>query len=214
MLLEICKSHIIYDMEWGRRAQKPKESAMTQENINNMKNIEFQQKQIMMVGGLGDDKKQKLSPETIKQMKTNYIKMYYGFVSINWGMGKTLGVAWQKALEQMDGFIATKAKIVGHPINNELIKFHKEFRHDMAKTIMTNPYTEEKLPERLKKIFFDDGTKRVKESKGVLDSMYQQYMPKNIFEKTQVAHKFALANQKTQQMLQQLLMQQIRQRAA
>lgn len=182
---------------------------------NNVQNFDLQQKQIMMMGGIVDKKQNKLSPETIRQIQKDYVKMYYGFVSINWGMGKTLGVSWQKALEQMDGYVASKLKVGNHPLNSELIKMHREFRRDMAKAIMTNPYTDEKLKEQYKKSFLDYGTKCVKESKKSLDNMYIAHMPKQS-EKQQIASvKFNFATQRTQQMLQQMLMyQRINQRAA
>ena len=185
---------------------------MTQVNERNMQNFEFQQQQMLMMGVVINQVQEKLPPEIIKQMKKDYVKMYYGFTSINWGMGKTLGISWQKALEQMDSFVATKTKISGHPANNELINFHSEFRRDMSKAIMTNPNTNLKLEERLKKNFLDYGTKSVKESKGALDGLYQKYMPKKTNEKTQTAQGFKLGNQKANQILQQLLIQQQMQR--
>jgi len=182
---------------------------------NNVQNFDLQQKQIMMMGGLVNQKQNKLSPETIRQIKKDYIKMYYGFVSIDWGMGKTLGVSWQKALEQMDGYVMSKLKIENHPMNSELAKVHREFRRDMSKSIMTNPYTEEKLNEQYRKSFSDYGTKCIKDAKSSLDNMYMAHMPKQS-EKQQIASvKFDFANQKMQQMLQQMLMyQKINQHAA
>lgn len=181
---------------------------MTTQNTIDIQQMELRQKQFIMMGGKSNTNQKKLSELEIKQIKQKYRSMYIGFVSINWGSGKTLGVSWQKALEQMDGFIASKSKIVGHPINNELVKYHAEFRRDMARHIMTSDYSEDKLSEEHKKFFFDDGEKMLKKSKSALDSLYQQYMPQQNIEKTSIAHKFGLANQKVQQMLQQLLMQQ------
>ena len=187
---------------------------MTQ--MNNMQHNEFHQKQIMMMGGVLNTEQKKLSPETIQQMKKDYIKMYYAFTSINWGMGKTLGVSWQKALEQMDGFVAAKAKIPGHPANTELLKIHQEFRRDLARAIMNNPYVTEKLAERLKKNFIDYGTEAFKQAKSAFDNVYKQYMPNTKLDNAISATKpFGISNQQTQQLVQQILMQQMaRQRAA
>lgn len=193
------------------RAHKTKEFAMMQDYKNNIKNFELQQKQIIMMGGSVNTKQKKLSVAEIEKLKKDYRHMYFAFVSINWGMGKTLGVSWQKALEQMDSFVATKLKIVGHPINNELIKYNAEFKRDMSKHIMTSEYAQDTLSEQYKKIFFDDGEKQLKKSKAAIDSVYQQYMPEKTIEKTLMAHKFNLGQQKTQYMLQQIL---INQRAA
>ena len=175
-----------------------------------MKNldIEFQQKKIIMMGGDIKNNVKKLSLAEIEQIKKNYRLMYFGFVSVNWGNGTTLGMAWQKALTQMDAFVASKAKIAGHPINSELVKIHTDFRRHMAKHIMTSDYSENKLLEKHKKLFLDMGEKDLKKSKAYFDNMYQQYMPQKTVEKTPLMHKFGIGAQKAQQMLQQLLIQQ------
>lgn len=198
----------------GGEAEKPKEFAMTQMFENSMQNLELQQKQIMMMGGLINKKQKKLSEEEIKQLKKDYSLMYFGFVSINWGQGKTLGVSWQKGLEQMDAYIKSKSKIMGHPVNNELVKIHSEFRKLMAKTIMTNPYVEEKLDERLKEEFLKFGMKDLRKGKGALDATYEKYMPEQTVNKTVDANKFNVANQNARQMFQMLMLQNIQQRQA
>ena len=195
---------------------------MTQMFLKNVKNFEFQQKQIMMLGGIVDAKQKKLSPEVIKQMQKDYRRMYFDLVSINWGQGKTLGVSWQKGLEQMDAFVASKVKIANHPANDELLKFHTEFRKDMAKTIMTNPYVEDKLDDNLKQKFLEDGMKDLSKAKGALDNMYKQYMPEKTQEKvqektlgnSQKAQQLNVANHKTEQILQILMQQRMNARAA
>lgn len=187
---------------------------MTNDFENNMQNFELQQKQMMMMNAIVNKNQKKLPPEVIKQLKKDYVHMYFGFVSVNWGQGKTLGMAWQKALEQMDGFVASKTKIAGHPLNEELVKMHGEFRREMAKTIMTNPYVNEKLDERLKKQFLDYGTKSISESKKTLDSMYAQYMPEKTLNKNSNTKSFEIAKLHTQKMIQQMLLQQSYQRAA
>jgi len=167
---------------------------MMNEQKNNSKNLEIFQKQIIMMGGDIKKEQQKLSPETIKQIEKNYRQMYIGFTSINWGMGKTLGVSWQKALEQMDAFVESKIKVANHPMNNALIKIHKEFRADMAKFIMQSPHAENKLSERLKKDFIDDGTKNIKQAKAVLDDLYKQYSTANKSKFATVIFSFANRN--------------------
>ena len=181
---------------------------------NDMKNLELQQKQIIMMGGLVDKKEKKLSIEEIKKLENDYTWMYFGFVSINWGQGKTLGVSWQKGLEQMDAFIATKTKQVGHPVNDELVKIHARFRKEMAETIMTNPNVDAKLDERLKKVFFEMGVKDLKTHKDALEDTYKRFAPEQSITKPDVAKKFDIANQKTQKLLQILSSQQTHQYAA
>ena len=188
---------------------------MMNEMEKNLQNMEFRQKQIVMMGGGINQQTKKLSPAEIEQMKKNYVAMYYGFVSINWGMGKTLGVSWQKALEQMDGFVMSKTKIPNHPGNTELVKFHKEFRRDMAKSIMMNPYSSKKLNEVFKKSFVEYGTKRVKESKAVLDEMYKRYMPvTNVKPSSNDIRSFDVANRILRQRVQNMFLQNNYQRVA
>ena len=91
------------------------------QNLNTHQDImEFRQKQNIMLG-IFDKQTVRLSAEEIKKMKQDYVGMYYGFVSINWGQGLTLGMAWQKALEQMDAFVASKTKIPNHPANKDFL---------------------------------------------------------------------------------------------
>lgn len=196
-------------------AGKPKEFAMTQMLNANQINLELQQKQLMMMGGLVKNIQNKLSRPEIEKMKQNYVGMYYAFVSVNWGQGMTLGMAWQKALEQMDAFVASKAKVQNHPANQDLIKYHNEFRRDMAKSIMTSEYTDEKLEERLKKSFLSYGMKRLKETKKSLDDIYDAHMPKQELQKIPVNKSFDVAKQKTMQLMQKFFLQQMmHQRAA
>ena len=180
---------------------------MTQVYENNMTNFDVQQKKLMMMGVIVNNVQEKLPPEVIKQIKKDYRNMYFGFVSTYWGQGKTLGISWQKGLEQMDAYIATKTKIANHPVNNEIVKMHAEFRKDMAKTIMTNPYVDEKLSERLKKEFLNYGLKDIKTGKSALDAAYQKYAPKKTIENTKTAQQFSLTNQKAQQILNQFFVQ-------
>lgn len=190
-----------------------------QENEKNFMNLEIQQKQIMMMGGILEkdkENKKQLTIQEIEQFKKDWRRMYFGFTSINWGQGMTLGMAWQKALEQMDGFAMSKLKMANHPANDTLLKYHREFRRDMAKTIMTNPYVEEKLPDRYKNTFLEHGQKEVVKHKSKIDDLYKQYMPQQDIKLQQTtAVKFDLANRNVQQMLQQIMIQQqIKQRAA
>jgi 5-keto 4-deoxyuronate isomerase len=188
---------------------------MMQEFQKNQIELEFQQKQQMLMGGSVDAKaKKKMTPEDIKQMKKDYTNMYFALTSINWGHGGTLGMAWQKALSQMDAFVSTKMKMINHPMGKELLKMHTEFRRNMSKHIMTSEYAEEKLQERHKKLFIERGEKNFNKAKNSLDKIYDKYMPEKTEAKTPVAKSFAIAQQQTHQRIQQILAQQQFQRAA
>jgi len=182
---------------------------MTQTLNKKQIELELQQKYLVMMGGSLKESQNKLSHMDIEKMKKDYVGMYYALVSINWGQGMTLGMAWQKALEQIDAFVASKMKIPNHPANSELVKYHNQFRRDRAKSIMTSEYADEKLSDRLKKSFVDYGTKRVKETKGALDNMYKKYMPKQEMQKTTNGKSFDIAKQKQLLLLQQMMNQRV-----
>lgn len=180
----------------------------------NQNNIEFQQKQFIMMGGTIKINQKKLSQATKEKMIKDYRNMYYAFTSINWGNGMNLGMAWQKALEQMDAFVATKAKIPNHPANQDLVKYHSEFRRNMAREIMTNENSNIKLEERLKKLFLTNGNTELKKAKSSLDEIYKQYMPTKQITKQPKTVILNLAKKRTEQFMQMILMQQQRQKSA
>ena len=182
---------------------------MMNEFENNLQTAEFQQKQIIMMGGdIQKNQIKQITQQETDKLKKDLIGMYYGFTSINWGYGMTLGMAWQKSLEQMDGFVMSKLKIVNHSVNIHLLKFYKEFRRDMAKSIMTSKYADEKLSLRLQKDFINYGQKRVKETKIDIDKTYQKYMPEKEIKQLPVTVKFGLVQKRAEQMTLQLVMQQ------
>lgn len=174
--------------------------------------IELRQKKFIMMGGEFKNVKQKLSEADIKKMKRQYIEMYYAFTSLNWASGKILGVSWQKAVEQMDSYVASKTKKTGHPMNAELLKFHRQRHRETAEAIMHNPYVNVKLLERHKEIFLRHGNKDLTKSKHALDDMYQQYMPTQEITKQPKIAEFGLANE--QMMNNMLVFQRLRERAA
>nr|MBQ0090915.1 hypothetical protein [Candidatus Enterousia merdequi] len=178
--------------------------------MNELKNMSLEQEQQILLG-LNVKKTKDLSQQEIEKMQKDYIGMYYALTSINWSQGMTLGMAWQKALEQMDAFVASKTKMINHPMNKHLSKIHSEFRKKQSERIMTSEYAECKLNPVHKKSFLDYGTKRVKDTKDSLNNLYQKYMP----EKTEVnnqqkSHSFDLAKQKAQFLMQQIMLQQMK----
>lgn len=177
-------------------------------------NLELRQQQMMMFGA-GEKHKVKLNEQEIKQVHKNYVGMYYGFVSINWSQGMTLGMAWQKALQQMDAFVETKTKVQNNPLNEHLIKIHSEFRRNMSKNIMTSENANCKLNPKFKQSFADYGMNSLKKNKSALDNLHKKYMPQNSIDKTQTTESLKNATQKTQELMQQLMLQQmIKSRAA
>ena len=177
---------------------------MTQTLEKNQLFTEIQERQLMLMGVAVKNNQKKLSFEDIRKMKQLYRDMYFAFTSINWGQGMTLGMAWQKALKQMETFVALKIKTPNHPMNTELIKFHNEFRKDMSKHIMTSEFSEVKLLDRHKNLFLQDGMKQLKKSKDSLNDMHKQFMPEKIADKNQNVKTFENAQLRAKQMMQQM----------
>ncbi len=187
---------------------------MMNEINKNLQNMEIQQLQMKMFG-LNIDAKSKISMDEIKKIKQNYVGMYYGFVSVNWGRGMTLGMAWQKALEQMDAFIGGKTKTPNHSLNKILTQIHSDFRREMAKTIMDSHYADEKLNPQYAAGFVNHGAKRISETKDFLNNVYKKYMPEKTEQKQPQVKSFDIAKQNAQKLMQQMMLEQIiKQRAA
>lgn len=187
---------------------------MTQTNEINHNDLDFQKKQFLLMGGKIKNIQKKLPQAEITKLKKYYRDMYFGLTSINWGHGMTLGMAWQKALEQMDAFVAAKTKNQNHQVGAELAKIHKEFRRNMAKHIMTSEYSEEKLSEQHKQLFISYGEKKFQQAKNPLNEMYKKYTPQQEVTQQPKFVQLDLAKQKTQQIMQQILLQQLNERAA
>jgi hypothetical protein len=149
--------------------------------------MEIQEKQLIMTGATVKKNQKKLSFEDVRKIKQQYRDMYFALTSINWAQGMTLGMAWQKAIRQIEAYIVSKVKTPNHPMNAELIKFHTDFRKDMSKYIMTSEYSDEK-------------------SKDALNNMYQQYMPEKVADKKQTAQSFENAKLRAKQMMQKIVM--------
>ena len=61
-----------------------------------------------------------------------YARMYFALAIVRWCRGETLGVARQKAMEQMDNFMQSKSNSK-NPADKYLIEFKKQFHAHMAK---------------------------------------------------------------------------------
>lgn len=165
---------------------------------------EILQKQILMHGGSIDvlnKNQKKLSVEEVKRLEKDYRKMYFGLTAVNWSQGMTLGMAWQKALQQIEAFVQTKTKIANHPVNAYLNRIHAKFKRDMSKHIMDckGKESETKLSPKLKKIFAAYGTKEVQTGKSSLNDWYQKYMPEQTIQKIPDVKKFEFVKQNIQQ---------------
>lgn len=78
--------------------------------------------------------------DELKQMKRGFDKMYNSLVSLNWSKGGNLGMAWQKALEQMSAFVQNKTQI-NHPANEYIKQLDKDNRKTMSEYIMKSDFS-------------------------------------------------------------------------
>lgn len=180
--------------------------------FQNEKNIlshpDIQQNMMILMGG-GKEKEQELTQEQQKQITRNYIAMYFALGAVNWCQGTTLGVAWQKALNQMDSFVESKTKIANHPMSQYLAKIHAQHRREMSKAIMTSPYANYKLmisPE-LAKGWSDFATKHFQENKNALNGLYNKLMPNQKLEKQSENNPFKMAQDKMCNKMQSIWLQ-------
>ena len=202
--------------------QKPKEHAMTDYVSNFRKqrdilwNPDIRDKMAILTGANKEHQKE-IPEEHQKQIVKNYVAMYFTLAAINWCHGMTLGMAWQKALEQMDAYIKSKTKIANHPMRKYLTEMHAIRRREMAKEIMTNPHANDKLslnPETAAK-WESFSTKHFQKNKNALNMLYKQYMPKQPINVQTNENSFKVAQEKMFTKMQQILLQQkMAQRAA
>lgn len=183
----------------------------------------IQQNIAMITGEQQKNKKQELSPEEKEQITKKYVNMYYALAAIHWCKGGTLGRAWQKALNQMDNFVKSKTKVLGHPMNPHLISVHAQFKRRMSESLLTNPYVdcETNLSKEHKEQWIKFSTEYVKSDMAFFNSMHDKYMPKEKIQEKSAKEPFKQAQQKVlkmvqknQAMLQLYLKQRVHQRAA
>ena len=191
--------------------KKPKECAMANdfENFQNERqllNKDIQNKMAILMGA-EPEKQVELTREQKKQITKNYIAMYYSLAWLNWCNGMSLGTAWQKALEQMDGFVVGKAKIANHPMIGFLKELHAKHRQKMAKEIMTSKYADIKLEldSQRYKDYVGNVVQSFEENKNALNDLYNQLMPKQKTAEHDAKQPFKMAQDKALQMMQQLL---------
>lgn len=178
------------------------------------------QQRMLMIMGNQKDKKLELSKDEITKVAQHYMKMCYALTTIRWCNGETLGVARQKSLEQMNGFVKSK-KNIAHPMNKYLLSIHGRISREVAETNMTDKNSDSKLglDTALTKKWAEQATTQFKESMKILNDIYKKYMPEKDLTKMPAAKSFQNGQQKVQDMLKQqqiikqkILQQQMEQR--
>ena len=134
-----------------------------------------------------------------------------------WCKGGTLGVARQKSLEQMDNFVKSKVNIA-HPMNKYLMGINSQMHREMALLNMTDENSDKKIEmnSAVAQKLSAEATKEFQASLKILNDMYKKYMPEKDIKKMPATKSFNVAQQKAQQLMQQLVMaqQMMKQRAA
>ncbi|MBN1324864.1 MAG: hypothetical protein JW974_01460 [Alphaproteobacteria bacterium] len=119
----------------------------------------------------------KLSPEDKKPIEKGVGDLFFGLAWTNWINGSSLGSAWQKALNQVDSFIATKTQ------NNPATKYLREVaavgKSRMSRIIMTNQNSNEKIdcpPEKIKE-WSEIGSKWTSQGLQSLNDKVKEFEP-------------------------------------
>ncbi len=183
------------------------------ENFQNERNIllrpDVQNDMLILMGGQ-KEKTRDLTKEQQNQITKNYVAMYFSLAAVNWCQGTTLGIAWQKALEQMDSFIKAKIKVENHPMTKWLAKIHSRHHREMSKEIMTNQNANNKIsmsPESAKK-WSAFSAKHFEENKNSLNGLYNQLMPQQKVQQQSENNPFKMAIDKISKTMQTIMLQQ------
>ena len=174
------------------------------------------QQKILMLMGKEKNKKLELTKDEEKNIVSSYVKMYVALAVVRWCRGETLGVARQKAFEQMNNFVKSKTN-VAHPMNKYLLGINGQVHREMAQINMTDKNSDKKIEinSSLAQKWSVEITKVFQEHLKNLNEMYKKYMPEKDIKKMPATKSFEAAKQKAQQLMQQiLLLQKTNQRAA
>ena len=116
-----------------------------------------------------------INEKDLNAIKHEFIKMYNSLATINYCRGGTVGMAQQKALDQMSSFVKAKT-VQNHPMNEYLKKLDSDNRKTMSEYIMKNSFSND--------VFNDDvaakqwgkmAENELKSSLGKFNDIYRKY---------------------------------------
>ncbi|MFQ6703993.1 MAG: hypothetical protein ACLRFP_02850 [Alphaproteobacteria bacterium] len=174
------------------------------------------QQRMLMLMGENKDQKLELTKDEENKIAQNYQKMYFALATIRWCNGEKLGIARQHALEQMNSYVKTKTNIA-HPMNKYLVAINSQINREVSYHNMTDKHSDKtiNMNSELAKKWSTESAKIFQQCMKNMNEMYKKYMPEKNNKQTPATVKFQLAQHRTQQMLQQIILeQQRRQRAA
>lgn len=172
---------------------------------------------ILMINGDKKDPKLELTKEQETQIAVNFGKMFSGLVVVNWCRGLNLGMAKQKALEQMSAYVKSKSN-PEHPMNKYLHALDNQYRREVSENIMKSEHSDATLTvgsewvKQWEKLATDDFNISMQQ----MNQMHKEFMPQKTPEKQFGAKSFEEAKDKAHQKMLLILQQQIddKQRAA
>lgn len=164
------------------------------------------QQRMLMIMGNEKNKKLELDKAAENKIAKNYQKMYFALATVRWCRGETLGIARQRALEQMNSYVGTKADIA-HPMNKYLIAINGQISREVSYRNMTDEHSDKKIDinSELAKKWSAESTKIFQQCMHELNELYQKYMPAKEKKEQPAMVKFNLAQHRTQQLMQQIL---------
>lgn len=131
--------------------------------------------------------------DELKQMKRGFDKMYNSLVDLNWCKGGNLGMAWQKALEQMSAFVKSKTQMY-HPANEYIKQLDIDNRKTMSEYIMKSEFSDNVFEKSVMK---DDTAVKNwekvanKECRSGLDCFNEVYRKYRVLDSKQQTHQLA-----------------------
>ncbi len=135
--------------------------------------------QLNMLHGM--DAKPQLTEIQKQQLAKAYFELYFGLACTNWCNKKTLGAAWQTALDQTDAFI--KSKKTDNPAAMYLHQIHASHKTAWPKHIMSHPKRDSMLEASKDEIaklkeYGAKSTKSALDKIGVTLKQYEKATPK------------------------------------
>lgn len=164
------------------------------------------QQRMLMIMGNEKDKKLELDSVTENKIAQNYQKMFFALATIRWCRGETLGIARQRALDQMNSYVKSKANIA-HPMNKYLIAINGQVAREISYRNMTDENSDKKIDMNsdLAKKWSVEATKVFQQCMRELNDIYQKHMPAKEKKEQPATVKFELAQRRAQQLMQKVL---------
>ena len=116
-----------------------------------------------------------LSPELQRKITREYKRMYFGLAMTMWTRNKTLGHAWQSAMDMAGTFVTTRN--ADNPAAQQLKKAHAEHRAKWSRVIMTNPNSQMKIPNNPELVSKLNayGAKNTSDALNIINGILRQY---------------------------------------